>query len=79
MFCGANGLRTTTAISGCYSERFPQHSRGRGGGVGGGRDYFHLKDLKRRNHLENTAQRRDDTTVDLSHFNPIGTDMNHML
>ena len=31
MFCGANGMRITTDISGCYSKRFPQHSRGRGG------------------------------------------------
>jgi hypothetical protein len=47
-----------------------------GGGVG---YYFHLKDLKRSNHMENTDQRRDDKAGDLSHFNPIGTDKNHLL
>ena len=33
--CGANGLRTATASSGCYSKRLAQHSWDvRGGGEG---------------------------------------------
>jgi hypothetical protein len=80
-FCGANGMRiAATANSGCYSKRFPQQSRDvRSGKEGGGGDYFQLKDLKPRNHLENNSQRKDDMTVDLSHFNRIGTDMKHLL
>jgi hypothetical protein len=52
---------------------------GRTGGRGGGILYLQLKDLKRRNHLENTAQRKDDMTVDLRYFNPIVTDIYHLL
>jgi len=72
-------MRTTTGLVVVTQRDFLNiHGVRVGVWVRGG-NCFHLKDLKRRNHLENTAQRRDDTTVDLSHFNPIGTDMNHML
>jgi hypothetical protein len=39
-FCGANEMRTTTGISGCHSERFPQYSRGTGGSMGEGWELF---------------------------------------